>query len=174
MTTAQVKANERFGQITVESVQSGTETRINPVYTCKCDCGNTLLVTHVALIRNRVETCGNCKRRSNRIHTLKPSEVKDRLLSTYTSKLKRVSKKFNLPYTLPDKYIWFVIRHWKCEECGVKRGETTKLYLEDDQEYEMTHNRVALLKFYKGFVSGNIKVVCKECYLDMLEKERAK
>ncbi|WP_294581172.1 AP2 domain-containing protein [uncultured Thomasclavelia sp.] len=87
---------KRFGRLTVIK-QNGSHPKEGILWLCKCDCGNTVVVSTQNLNRGGVRSCG-CLRKemvSKRVKkekTLKKYQIEDTNVSMLNSKLSKANK----------------------------------------------------------------------------------
>lgn len=162
---------KKFGKLTVQTLDSyklktsKNKNNFEPIYTCVCDCGNTISVSRREFKYGNTQSCG-CLREENYKRFSNARNISDlefyciQLYKRYKASAERRKKEFNL--TLQE---FSTLIEDDCTYCG--RSPYTFLKFVLPTKYSTTetlfYNGIDRKDNNIGYITDNCVTCCKEC-----------
>lgn len=151
---------KRFGKLVVVKYLGrkhiGKSERIEPIYLCECDCGNTKEIRRHSLVSSGTSSCGCYK---NNPHFNRRVGRFNKHASLKLLSIKQGAAKRGLEYKLDDSYATSLINS-NCYYCGCLPCSETKDLTYDESTL---FNGIDRIDSSKGYVIGNVVPCCKWC-----------
>ena len=151
----------KYGRLTVLK-ETGRDKYGKALWLCKCDCGNTTIVSGVYLRNDQVKSCGclrnlNLEKYNNRLP--RGEAAFRRLLGS----MKENAARRNLDWTLTDEEVRELIQK-PCYYCGALPSDHTQnKRIRDKCRGDFPSNGLDRLDNFKGYTLDNVVPCCSKC-----------